>query len=81
MRSLTWILFSTASTIRAAGWSRAEEPSYYSFVDFCAYKGTNLTDNHWMGARCRNNMTEVFGYNYTWYVPRRHAFFFPSSTT
>jgi hypothetical protein len=66
MRFLTWILSSTASAICAAGWARAEEPSYHSFVDFCAYRGTNLTDGHWLGARCRNNMTQVFGYNYTW---------------
>lgn len=77
MHFLTQVLFSTASAIFVVGWARAEEPSHRSFVDFCAYKGVNLTDIHWLGAYCRNDMTEVFGYNYTWRVPSEAACNFP----
>ncbi|KAK4128246.1 Cyanovirin-N, partial [Parathielavia appendiculata] len=36
------------------------------FVDYCAYRGVNLTGDHWLGAFCRNDMTAIFGYNYSW---------------
>jgi hypothetical protein len=37
-----------------------------SFIGYCAYVGSSLADGHWLGTFCRNNMTAVFGYNYTW---------------
>lgn len=70
MRFLTQILVSTGMAIFTVGWANSQETSeIQSFVDFCAYRGVNLTDGHWLGAYCRNNMTDSFGYNYTWYAP------------
>ncbi len=67
MRLLARVLLAAGLALLAASWSSADEaPQIQSFVDYCAYVGSNLTDGHWLGAYCRNNMTEVFGYNYTW---------------
>ncbi len=69
MRLLARILFAAGLALLAASWGSADdEPQIQSFIDYCAYVGSNLTDGHWLGAYCRNNMTEVFGYNYTWYA-------------
>lgn len=60
-------LFSAGLAISAVGWAGADEaPHVQSFAEYCAYVGANLTDGHWLGAFCRNNMTDVFGFNYTW---------------
>lgn len=70
MRFPTQILVSTGMAILTVGWANSQEnPGIQSFVDFCAYRGVNLTDGHWLGAYCRNSMTDSFGYNYTWYAP------------
>lgn len=64
---LTRNLVSTALAVSTAIMAGADEvPHIQGFVEYCAYVGANLTDGHWLGAFCRNNMTSVFGYNYTW---------------
>lgn len=69
MRSLTQIVGSAGLAFAIAAWASAGgPPQTQSFVDFCAYVGSNFTNGHWLGAYCRNNLTEVFGYNYSWYV-------------
>ncbi|KAK3996466.1 hypothetical protein QBC44DRAFT_304425 [Cladorrhinum sp. PSN332] len=35
------------------------------FIKLCAYQGANLT-GQFLGMYCRNDHTEIFGYNYTW---------------
>ena len=70
MRSLSQILLPAGLVIFAAGWAASDEPpQIQSFVDYCGFVGANLTDTHWLGLFCRNNMTDVYGYNYTWYAP------------
>ncbi|KAK3906844.1 hypothetical protein C8A05DRAFT_11411 [Staphylotrichum tortipilum] len=67
MRSLARIIGSTGLAFAIAAWASAGGPPQpQSFVDFCAYVGSNFTGGHWLGAFCRNNLTEVFGYNYSW---------------
>ena len=76
MRSLAQILLPAGLVVFAAGWAASDNPPQaQSFVNYCAYVGSNLTD-HWLGLFCRNNMTEVFGYNYTWYAPSVSLFYF-----
>jgi hypothetical protein len=61
-------LLSAGLAMSAVGMAGADEaPHIQGFVEYCAYVGANLT-GHWLGAFCRNNMTDVFGYNYTWYL-------------
>lgn len=77
MRSLAQILLPAGLMVFSAGWAASDNPPQaQSFVDYCAYVGSNLTD-HWLGLFCRNNMTEVFGYNYTWYAPSVSLFYLP----
>jgi hypothetical protein len=67
MRSFTQILLPAGLVIFAAGWAASDEPpQIQSFVDYCGFVGANLTDTHWLGVYCRNNMTDVYGYNWTW---------------
>ncbi|KAK3301164.1 uncharacterized protein B0H64DRAFT_449816 [Chaetomium fimeti] len=67
MRPLAQIILPAGLMVLAAGWAASDNPPQtQSFVGYCAFVGANLTGDHWLGAFCRNNMTSVFGYNYTW---------------
>ncbi|KAK4154034.1 hypothetical protein C8A00DRAFT_33210 [Chaetomidium leptoderma] len=67
MHFFAQVFLSAGLAISAVGLAASEEPpQIQSFVEFCAYAGANLTDGHWLGAYCRNNMIDEFGYNYTW---------------
>lgn len=66
MRPLTEIILSVGLVAFVATRATSDiPPDTQSFVIYCGFVAANLTD-HWLGAFCRNNMTEVFGYNYTW---------------
>lgn len=55
--------------VLVAAWASSEKPPrMQDFVDYCAFVGASLTGNHWLGVYCRNNITDVFDYNYTWYL-------------
>jgi hypothetical protein len=69
MRPLTKNGLSAALAVFALSAVRSDDaPEIQSFVDYCAYRGVNFTGGHWLGGYCRNDMTAIFGNNYSWYV-------------
>jgi hypothetical protein len=69
MRPFTKNVVSAALAAFALSSVRSEDaPEIQSFVDYCAYRGVNFTGGHWLGGYCRNDMTAIFGNNYSWYV-------------
>ncbi len=69
MRLLSQVLVLLAgSAVYASRVDADEVPQIQSFIGYCAYGGSYLNDDHWLGTFCRNNMTKVFGYNFTWCV-------------
>ncbi|KAL2130215.1 hypothetical protein VTI74DRAFT_6733 [Chaetomium olivicolor] len=66
MQFLTQVIISAGLAILTMGAAADGEPETRSIVEYCAYTGANLTGDHWLGLYCRNDLTAVFGYNYSW---------------